>query len=90
MQSKNNRKNPDDVNTKNVGIAVLLKYLSNFWRTLEIPLFNCETNLILTWSSTCGITNSTNAGTFTMTATKLYVLVVTISSQIIETIRIIF
>ena len=27
-----------------------LKYLSNFWRTLNIPLINCKTNLILTWS----------------------------------------
>ena len=32
---------------------VPLKYLSNFWRTLEMPLINCEVNLILTWSSTC-------------------------------------
>ena len=39
--------------TKNVEIMVPLKYLSNFWRTLEIPLINCEVNLILTWSSTC-------------------------------------
>ena len=38
--------------TKNVEIMVSLKYLSNFWRTLEIPLLNCEINLILTWSST--------------------------------------
>ena len=29
---------------------VPLKYLSNFWRTLEMPLINCEVNLILTWS----------------------------------------
>ena len=39
--------------TKDVEIMVPLKYLSNFWRTLEIPLINCEVNLILTWSSTC-------------------------------------
>ena len=32
-----------------------LKYLSNFWRTLEIPLINCEVELILTWSSSCVI-----------------------------------
>ena len=35
--------------TKNVEIMVPLKYLSNFWRTLEIPLINCEVNLILKW-----------------------------------------
>ena len=38
---------------KNVEIMVPLKYLSNFWRTLEMPLINCEVNLILTWSLTC-------------------------------------
>ena len=37
-----------DDGTKNVEIMVPLKYLSNFWRTLEMPLINCEVNLILT------------------------------------------
>ena len=36
-------------NTKDVEIAVPLKYLSNFWRTLEMPLIRCEINPILTW-----------------------------------------
>ena len=34
--------------TINVEIVVPLKYLSNFWRTLKMPLINCEINLILT------------------------------------------
>ena len=34
-------------------IMVPLKYLSNFWRTLEMPLTNCEINLILSWSGNC-------------------------------------
>ena len=38
----------DDDNEKDVEIMVPLKYLSNFWRTLEMPLINCEVNLILT------------------------------------------
>ena len=50
---------PADGNTKDVEIIVPLKYLSNFWRTLEMPLINCEVSLFLTWSSTCVITNST-------------------------------
>ena len=58
-----------------------LKYLSNFWRTLEMPLINCEVNLILTWSSTCVITVSNSVGTFAITDTKLYVPVVTLSTQ---------
>ena len=58
-----------------------LKYFSNFWRTLEMPLINCEVNLILTWSSTCVITNSTGAGRFSITDTRLYVPVVTLSTH---------
>ena len=63
---------------------VPLKYLSNFWRTLEMPLINCEVNLILTWSSTCVIvsTNIANqVATFEITNTKLYVPVVSLSTQ---------
>ena len=44
-------------NTKEVEIIVPLKHLSNFWRTLEIPLINGKVNLILTWSSSCVVTN---------------------------------
>ena len=51
------------------------------WRTLELLLINCEVNLILTWSTTCVITNSTDAGTFEITDTKLYVPVVTLSTK---------
>ena len=42
-------KNPAAHNDKNVEIMVPLKYLSNFWRTSEMPLINSEVNLILTW-----------------------------------------
>ena len=34
---------------------VLLKYLTNFWRTLEMSLINCDVELILTWSASCVI-----------------------------------
>ena len=70
--------------TKDVEIMVPLKYLSNFWRTLEMPLINCEVNLILTWSSTCVLvaTNIPNQNaTFAITDTKLYVPVVTLSTK---------
>ena len=60
-------KTPDNGNTKDVEIIVPLKYLSNFWRTLEMPLINCEVNLELTWSKDCVITNSTGAGKFQIT-----------------------
>ena len=73
-----------DDGTKDVEIMVPLKYLSNFWRTLEMPLINCEVNLILTWSSACVIASvilANQAATFTTTDTKLYVPVVTLSTQ---------
>ena len=72
---------PADGNIKDVEIIVPLKYLNNFWRTLEISLVNCEVNLILPWSSTRFITNSKGAGRFGITDTKLYVPVVTLSTQ---------
>ena len=46
-----------------------------------MPSINCEVNLILTWSSTCVITNSTGAGRFAITDTNLYVPVITLSTQ---------
>ena len=73
-----------DDGTKNVEIMVLLKYLSNFWRTLEIPLTNCEINLILTWSANCVIVPTNNANqnaTFAISNTRLYVPVATLSTQ---------
>ena len=63
---------------------VPLKYLSSFWRTLEMPLINCEVNLILTRSSTCVLISTLNPNqnaTFAITDTKLYVPVVTLSTQ---------
>ena len=73
-----------DDGTKNVEIMVPLKYLSSFWRTLKMPLINFEVNLIVIWTANCVIV-STNVGnqnaTFAITDTKLYVPVVTLSTQ---------
>ena len=46
-----------------------------------MPLINCEVNLILTWSKDCVITNAIGVGKFKTTETKLYVPVVTLSTQ---------
>ena len=70
---------PDARNTKDIEIAVPLKYLGKFRRTLGVPILNCENNLILTSSANCVITDPTGAETFTITDTKLYLLVVTLS-----------
>ena len=63
---------------------VPLKYLSNFWRTIEMPLINCEIKQNKTWSANCVInyTNVANQNpTFEIAETKLYVSVVTLSTQ---------
>ena len=70
-----------DGGTKDVEIMVLLKYLSNFWRTLEITLINCEINCILTCSDKCVLSNDTKVTTFAITDTTLYFPVVTLSTQ---------
>ena len=66
--------------TKIVEIMVPLKYISNFWRTREIPLINCEANFILILSENCVI-NYTDAAnqnaTFAITETTPYDPVVT-------------
>ena len=72
---------PAGGNTKDVKIIVSLKHLSNFWRTLEMPLINCRFSLFLTWSSIFVITNSTGKGKFEITDTNLYVPAVTLSTQ---------
>ena len=87
-----------NVENENIEIFVPLKYLINFWRTLDIPLISCEVSLILTWSANCvltskayreedagvnpvaGINNSTNV-TFKIIDTKLYVPVITLSTE---------
>ena len=82
-------------------MLVPLIYLSNFWRTLDMPLINYEVSLTLTWSESCILTNITTKtarsvqgdnpareridpptnATFTITDTKLYVSVVTLSTK---------
>ena len=43
----------------NVKVVILLKYLSNFWKSLNMPLINCEVALILTWSKNCVLADIT-------------------------------
>ena len=68
----------------NAEIMVPLKYLSNFWRTLEMPLINCEIQLTLTWSRNFVIISTDVENqilTFTITETTLHVPAVTLSTQ---------
>ena len=73
-------------NTENNGIkngvkiAVPLKYLSYFWRSLEMSLINCKVELSLIWYERCLLT-ATNTATFKITDAKLYVPIVTLSVE---------
>ena len=77
----------------NAEVVIPLKHLSNFWSSLNIPLINCEVELILTWSKNCVLANMTvnatanpaivapSGATFKIKDTKLYVPVVTLSKE---------
>ena len=74
-------KTPADGNIKNMEIVVPLKHLTNFWRTLEISLINYESNLNLIWRADYTVSFATEATIFVITNTKLYTLVVILSTQ---------
>ena len=56
-------------NKDKIRFVVPLKHVSNFWRSLKIPLINCELALILSWSKNCVIL--TNARRDVIAATKV-------------------
>ena len=74
---------------KNAAIAVPLKHLSNFWRSLEIPLINCKVYLkhkrkkycVLTAAGADNTDGNLKNITFTFRDAKLYIPVVTLSTQ---------
>ena len=61
-------------------MAVPLKCLSNFWRSLEMPLINCKVELSLKWIERCLLTISYTA-IFKITDAKRYVLIATLSAE---------
>ena len=76
--------NTENNGTKNgVKIVVPLKYLSNFWRSLEMPLINCKVELSLRWIENCVLTAVDNANKliFKITDAKIYVPIVTFSME---------
>ena len=84
----------DDGSLKNAKIVVPLKYLSNFFSSLEVPLMpliNCKTHLELNWNNNCvmygadayagGDNDNDRETKFQITSTKLDVPVVTLSTE---------
>ena len=80
-----------DGTKKGVKIALPLKYLSNFWRSLEVPMINWKVELSLKWIENCVLTTAeiganadatgADGATFEITDAKLYVPVVTLSAE---------
>ena len=65
---------------------VPIKYLINFWRTLEMSLINCEVELVLMWSANCviistDVNDENQVSKFEIVETNLYVSVVFLSAQ---------
>ena len=66
---------------QNAKIVVPLKYLSNFWRSLEIPLINCKIHLELNWIEDCILSSAGDSAKFKITDSKLHVSIVTLSTK---------
>ena len=84
--------NTETNGTKNeVKIAVPLKYLSNFWRSSEMPMINCKVELSLNWIENCVLATAAigagatatgvDSATFIVTDTKHYVPIVTLLAE---------
>ena len=65
----------------NVKVVVPLKYLSNFFRSLEMPLINCKIKLNLTWKKECVLSSGAGEAVFIINDTKFYVPVVTLPKE---------
>ena len=65
----------------NAKVVAPLKYLSNFFRSLVIPLINCKIKLSLTWKKECVLSTGAGEAVFIINDTKLYVPVVTLLKE---------
>ena len=73
--------NAAGVRRLNVKIVIPLKYLSNFFRSLEMLLINCKIQLNLTWKKECLLSTGGGDAVFIINDTKIYVPVVTLSKE---------
>ena len=76
-----NQEVANNIARRNVEIVVPLKYLSKFFRSLEMPFINCKIKLNLTWKKECIFSNQRGDAVFIINDTKLYVPVVTLSKE---------
>ena len=66
---------------RSIKVVVSLKFLSNFFRSLEMPLINCKIKLNLTWKKECVLSTDAGAAVFIINDTEIYVPVVTLSKE---------
>ena len=71
----------NNVERRSVKVVVPLKYLSNFFRSLEMPFINCKIKLNLTWKKECVLSTDDGNAVFIINDTKMYVPVVTLSKE---------
>ena len=71
----------NNIAKRNVKVVVPLKYLKNFFRSLEMPLINCKIKLNLTWKKECVLSTDAGNAVFIINDTKMYVPVVTLSKE---------
>ena len=91
LSRKANDADGNDRSLKNIKLVAPLKYLSNFFRSREMPLINCKIHLELNWNNNCvmygadtcagGDNDNNTEAAFQITSTKLYVPVVTLSTK---------
>ena len=65
----------------NAKVVVPIKYLSNFFRLLEMLLISCKIHIELNWKTNCAMSNIDGASTFKITSAKLFVPVATLSTK---------
>ena len=70
-----------NITKRSVKVVVPLKYLSNFFRSLEMPLINCKIKLNLTWKKECVLSTDAGDAVFIINDTKMYVPVVNLSKE---------
>ena len=66
---------------KDAKLVVPLTYLSNFWRSLEMPLINCKVYFELNWMEDCILSSAWDPAKFVITDAKLHVPIVTLSTK---------
>ena len=81
LLGKTANQNNGNSSVKDKKTVVPLKYLSNFWRSLEMPLINCKVHLELNWIEDCILSSAADSAKFEITDAKLHIPIVTLSTK---------